>query len=134
MHTTKMEDLVSSLRVLADFFEKNAEDLPDGLLDPNFKLSIYLAGKDELLQAKKVMTKGTTISSPLKKNQNSFSYDLTRQFGKYGELEMWTGRDAVCEKVQVGTKTEAVVKTVETGETKEVPIYEWKCDESLAAS
>jgi len=134
METDDVKKLVGSLRELADFFENNGEDLPQFVFDPQVKLASYVTLKEDMVTGLKVMSRGTTFNNPVVKNQTDFAYELTRKFGEAGEFQIWTNRDTVCERVQTGVKTEPVREYVETGETKEVPVYEWHCNDSLLAA
>jgi hypothetical protein len=124
---------VNGLRRLADFFELNGSELPEFILDPSVDLQCYVTQKEEMVTAARIMARGSSINNPLKKEQTTFAYELNRSFGKNVRLQVWTSRETVCERVQVGTELKPVTKveTVETGEMTEVPVYEWNCTDSL---
>jgi len=122
-------EFANELYLLADYIAMNADNLPKPYFgSPRIDCQVYVDGKDELDQAKKAMTPGTSPNNPLVKFANNFSSEVKRKFGKNVEFGFWADRTKVCERVQVGVKLEPVVKHVETEEMKEVPIYEWKCD------
>lgn len=131
MEREKIDEFVSSLREMADWFDKHGEDLPEFIFDPEVKIESYVSLKDEMVVAAKALKHGTTLNNPVTKDQSTFSYELHRSFGTKAKFVVWTSRENVCTRVQTGTKSEPVKKVVETGEMQEVPIYEWECNDSL---
>ena len=131
MTNAKVTEFVKDLRDMADWFEKYGEDLPPFIFEPEINLQSYVSLKEDLVTALSALKGGTTPNNPVVKEQTNFAYELHRKFGKTVKFVVWASRDTVCERVQVGTKVEPVTQYVETGETKEVPVYEWNCTESL---
>lgn len=131
MTTENVTQFVKELRSMADWFETNGEDLPSFIFDLNVRLESWVSEKADMITAAKVLPRGSNPGNPMTKNQTDFSYELTRKFGEFVQYRVWTSRDNVCERVQIGTKEEPVKTYVETGETKEVPVYEWNCTDSL---
>jgi hypothetical protein len=73
------------------------------------------------------------LGSAEKKNTSDYYY-LRRNIGIH-KVEVTIRREKVCERVQVGTKE--VTHTIypenvqTTTITEEVPVYEWKCPDSI---
>ena len=131
-------EIVSSLREMADFIAKHGEDLPTPTYGSVGKvtLNVWLydeEAKEGMTQAARVLKRGTTFDNPVQKHQSDYSYELSRHFGRYAQLDYNSAREAVCERKVVGTKQVPVTKYTETGEFKEVEIVEWECTPLLAA-
>jgi hypothetical protein len=120
--------LAKDMRAMADFIESKADTLPAPFFEgTKVSLDFWQRDKEGIVQAARSFGKAD-------KNYTDFSFELVKKFGSgLSELKYWSSRSVVCERVQTGTKVEPVkVTTVhETGEMKETPIYEWKCDEPL---
>lgn len=128
MKFSEVEALVRDLRAMADFIETNGVELPrDAVGIDRVKVKIYTTDKDAIVKAAKTLSRGASIANPLVKDMSSYSYELRRKFGEYGLIEVWSGRDTVCVKKQVGTRKREVEKFLLTGEFKEEPVYEYEC-------
>lgn len=132
MKYAEVEKHVKSLREFADWLEKHGLDLPKFDYDLQIKVSGLSYDKDAMVQAAKVMSKGATINNPLEKNMTTSYYELVRKFGSIN-FEIWSSRDTVCERKQVGTKIQPKREYVDTGTTEEVPVYEYDCHPLLAS-
>lgn len=135
--TTRMaDDLVAFGRFVADH-----PDLPVPTQDTVYRnddgiharFDIYVSKYEddapaEMARIARVLADGAPKGGVVKVQDHYFR--LQRRFGSV-LLEVWTTRDAVCERVQVGTETIetpdpealAAVPTV----TEERPVYEWRC-------
>lgn len=117
--------LVKDMRAMADFIASKADTLPPPYFDgTKVTLDFWQLDKEGIVKAARSFGKAD-------KNYTDFSFEIVKKFGDFAELKYWSSRSVVCEKVQTGTKVEPVKEYVETGEMKETPIYEWKCDEPL---
>jgi hypothetical protein len=117
--------LAKDMRAMADFIESKADTLPAPFFEgTQVTLDFWQRDKEGIVKAARSFGKAD-------KNYTDFSFEIIKKFGDLAELKYWSSRAEVCERVQVGTKLEPVKEYVETGEVKERPIYEWKCDEPL---
>lgn len=133
MKYSQVEAVVRDLREMADFIEKYGVELPKpvyGLDRIDFK--IHTLDREAMVKAARILHNGTSVTNPLKKSMNDWSYDLRRKFGDNCLLEVWSTRDAVCDRREVGTKQVPIQVSVATGETREEKIYEYDCHPLLA--
>ena len=80
---------------------------------------------------------GSTVDNPWIKSTSGGSYRLERRHGAHLDLTVratW----GTCEQIQVGTKVETKTEVVRPAETREVvaevPVYEWRCPDSVMLS
>lgn len=111
---------VAGLREFADLLEREP-GLPVPSYD--FRLSLYTFA-DRFTDAVHA------LGGHREKTADDHFFNVERRFGPI-IVEVYTGRDDVCERVQIGTQivereeivSPAVTKTV----TVEEPVYEWRC-------
>ena len=112
---------IDDMRAMLDFLESHPRTLRALYPSSNSLFYVFETHADEFRTTLKEFGGGTKSAS--------FGYArVQRTFGSVA-LQLYTA--SLCEKVQVGTET--VHKTVETAETEEVPVYEWRCPESFLA-
>jgi hypothetical protein len=113
------DNLVSSLRELADFIEDRGIDLPMDYF-VGFKLTTYLYNKEKATRAAKALGKASKVWS-------EHYLDLQRKFGEAITLEFTINRNNACTVKEVGEKVipeQVIPERVEK-------IYEYDCDPIL---
>lgn len=135
MKYKERDELVSSLRELADFVEKKGLDLPFLSVTATAHITDYdqnfatVEGK-----AKRLMANAARALAPCTKDYSTYYLQLTKKFGDV-KVEVTTYRDKVCKKVPTGeVKLVAETKYVETGNMIQEEQFEWVCDEPLLAN
>lgn len=87
----------------------------------------------EMTRIARILNDGAGKGEVVKVQEGDY-FRLQRRFGSV-LLEAWTMRDAVCERVQVGTETiekpdpEALAAVPKI--TEDVPVFEWRCSPLL---
>lgn len=131
MKYAQRDELVSSLRELADFIEDKGLELPE--LDVRIQGIVYkwspssFESDDD--RPRRVMRQAAKALGHAQKNHGSYYFDLTRKFGCI-KLEISTPRENICEKVVVGKKVIPAYSSPE----KIVDEIEWVCGDPLLAS
>jgi hypothetical protein len=113
------EEFIKGLRDIADFFEDRPE-----LPIPNYGESFYIWEKS-LVNARERAIQ----MAPAEKIYLESYFNLQRRFGPHKVVVSWA-RDAICERVQVGTKHVPAY----TVEAHEEPVYEWDCGQPILGS
>lgn len=131
-------EYVQGLREMADWIESHPSYREGGYWMHSGHVVFDFVDADKL--AEKARAFGTAD-----KYADDDSIGLERRFGPH-KVVMYTPRDETCERIQVGTETKTVTKTVpveelngrradkmlaEVTEVEEVPVYEWVCPDSL---
>ncbi len=128
--TIERHEYIKGLRDLADFLEQHP-DFPSLPLDGGSALTImsYTLTREQLASMPR------TLGGRWDKDADDTYYHLRRRFGPH-QVQLYTSRGDVCERVQVGTRTvqqpapdAPPVPMVDV----EVPVYEWRCPDSLLA-
>lgn len=116
-------DYIAGLRHMAQVLEDHPE------LAPSTPLSAY----DYHATAEKfaAATSALLSSGPVEKSGDDKHLQVTRTFGPHS-LIVFTSREAVCERRQVGTKTVEEVDPEAPKIKVERPVYEWECSPILA--
>lgn len=134
MKYKERDELVSSLRELADFIED------DGIVLPT--LNVYVSGYGSVYdrrppwnlradKTKALMRRIAIAMSPCEKDYSGGSFELKRRFGEKVRVAITAPRDTVCVKKVVGKK---VVPKFRKYGTEEVDDVEWICGDPLLAS
>jgi hypothetical protein len=137
MKYSEQRELVSTLRELADFYERPSSIV---LPCPRFRDTAYVSVTSEWNSETQEyeydqfatadnLRKIARAAAPVEKFADDYAYGLKRKFGKLIELRWQANRKAVCERKQVGTK---VVPAYSTPERIE-PVYEYNCKPSILA-
>lgn len=126
-----------ALRALASFVEAN-HDLAETMRNAFNKLNAF---SDDPAMLAQFIKAGKRAGAEATKEVNGNWFYASLRWGPV-VLDVNAHRDAVCERVQVGTET--VTKTVPDPEklaevpevevTVSVPIYEWECKPLLAST
>lgn len=129
----KKIEYVAALRELANFVEsRNFPDQwrgwdSDTSFDPPV-LTLYVANKKHF---------GEIVSSvgAFKKSGDSVSTDVQKTLSSGALINVWGKKEAVCERVVVGTRTVAAVpeEIIPAKPEHEEEIIEWKCPGSFVA-
>lgn len=131
MNIKQRDEMVSSLRQLADFIEEKGEDLPY----LNVSIGAYEYGDydettykhlPDTIKAK--MAGYARALKPCKKDFSGQSFALTRKFGIL-TVRIAAEREKVCRKIVTGTKVVPAYTIPERIEEE----AEWVCDEPLLA-
>jgi hypothetical protein len=117
-------DCYSSIKVY------NFDVDPDG--DPETRWEVdEKATKARVVSAMRLLKGTGSRAGKIEKKYYGDSFTMERKFAGL-RISISTERNAVCTAKVVGTATEKVMKYIDTGETKEVPVIEWECDPILA--
>lgn len=120
--TEQEQTFAEALRALADQLDANPA-LADILSNQRFLG--YAADRKTFEAAVR------TLGGHREKTAGEKFYGVSRWFGPI-EVYVYTGREQVCERVQVGTETVKRELTEVVGtETVTQPVYEWRCAESV---
>lgn len=134
MNSEQIEQYAEDLHRLAEFLAMNTEALADAGAYFTHAPTIYVYGDAEELNR---VRRTIHFGGKWHKEVDEHSFNLVKQFGEKVTFTIYASRDAVCERVQVGTKTETVkdydAVTVPTKEV-EIPVYEYHCPPSLGGS
>lgn len=120
------EEFIAGLRDLADWLEERPE-LPGPV-----------GGERVLVFTQDAETFREYLGHMGAVEKNYSGDDYARAIKRFGPInyEVFTDREKVCRRVQVGTRTVAQEVPVEDVETKTVeveePVYEWDCSPFLA--
>lgn len=139
IYQTGMDDerqaWLDGLRAAADWFEQN----PRYIDRQEIRFAVYVSGWND--DAAENMAAAARALGKADKDTTGNYFGLTRQFGPH-VVHLFTDRNAVCERIVVGTETvevegpdpEAVaaLPTVKRTETREV--VEWHCPPSILAA
>ena len=128
---TPRTEYIDRLRKLADLLEAK----PDLILPYQVgkdSIDFYPTGAAQTAQTAKLFPSGWTKNDP---NASKYDADYYKLFGKWEGVEIiiLELRSAVCERVQVGSRT-VIVDAVEAAPetTEERPVYEYICEPLLA--
>jgi len=132
---SKRADYIAGLRQLADLLEQHADVLPLPLEGTGSDMSLYFLGGDD---AKSELAAAVhVIPARLHKNDPDSTYGRT-YYGLSGRLHglrisLTAYREAVCERVVIGTKIVAhPAMPAEPERTEVVEQVEWRCHPVLA--
>lgn len=127
--TDRRAEFATGLRAVADWFEVH----PEIAIPYAHQIGIYDLGEDEAVGLAAV---ARAMGSARKDATEDF-ISLFKDFGGNVSVKAWAYRNAVCERVVVGTET--VTKLIpdptapEVEVIEEVEIVEWRCAPILAA-
>ena len=127
---TNRTEYIDRLRKMADLLEAT----PDLVL-PNIEqgsIRFWCNGAAETAATAKLLPTGWEKNDP---NASGYDADYYRLTGEWegSEIVVVALRNAVCERVIVGTETSTVPAVEATPETvEERPVYEFKCEPLLA--
>lgn len=123
--TDERTKLIADLRSLADFFESTP-----ALTNPYLRLHAIV-----YVQPEDFASAASALGGQRKKDADDKYFSVIRSIGG-ASVEVYTNRDEVCERVQVGTETVEVEEVVTPAVTKTVtveqPVYDWECGPLLA--
>lgn len=121
-------DVIRGLRELADFLESWPEC--PGVSSPN--VNIWLPTEED---AKPVMAAFAKHAGHVEKHFLETTAYLRKKFAGNVWLDINANRNAVCERVQVGTRIVPAQpeRVLPATEDKEEPVFEWQCGSFLAA-
>lgn len=114
--TEKIDDMVSGLRKLADFLEKNKEVLAGLNFSEYVSVSQWNYKKEDFKKTAKIIGRA-------KKDWSDSHVSMEKQFSRSVVFRNYISRKQVCERVVVGTKE--IAEQVIPARTEE--IVEWKC-------
>ena len=129
--TEARADFVKGLRDLADFIEQT------GVVTP-YATESYPKAINAMVDGKEDLAEFARVAGYVEKDYSGSFATLRKQFGPIS-YEVFTHRNNVCERVQVGTETiteevpdpEKIAEVPTVTVTREQPVYEWRCDEPL---
>ena len=129
--------LIAGLRELTAFIEANVDfDFTQGRSN-NIVVELHYRtwyGNPDTVK-ERLADLARRMGSATKSYGKDFAW-VRRSFGPHVELEISTTRNAICERVQVGTKVVPETVLPARPETvipaREVPLYEWRCGSILA--
>lgn len=139
MDVNEIEKVVTSLRSFASFLEERGEGLPHFYL-PGFFVHVSEYHEDEHgnwvvdhEKTKEVMAQCARAMKPCEKEYVGDDLELVRQFGEV-RFTVYSSRDAVCERKQVGTKIIPAkeARIVPAEPEREEPVYEYDCGALLS--
>ena len=116
---------LSEARKMLDWLEEHPDYIPNHAIT----LDIFCWDEDapaQLAKAAKVMGRATKDTS------GDALFFVRREWGPH-HLDVNASREAVCERVQVGTETVEEPDPEAPKVTVERPVYEWRCPPSLLA-
>lgn len=135
MKYKEQEQLVAGLRALADFIEDNIE-----LPAPNITIGNRIHKWDDKTYerddaaTKAEMARLARLTKPVEKVYLDYGdFKLVKTFSPPVKLTYVCSREAVCTRVQTGTRQVEEYITVKTGHTVDEPVYEWECEDPLLA-
>jgi hypothetical protein len=121
---------ITGLQALASWIKAN----PEIEIPANFSNIVFFRAEETDIHAK--FAEIAKAAPFAEKNASETYFTLKLCFSETVYIEYYTTREAICERVQVGTRfveaTEARVVTYETVPAHEEPIYEYKCPSLLA--
>ena len=126
--TENQQEYVGGLRELADFLEEHPQFI--GEYAPGVRFDVFVKGDAPLMEMK-ALIKGT--GGRWDKVDFGAWFVLRRHFGPHN-LDINAEREAVCERVQVDTKTVMKPDPSAPLVPVEEPVYEWHCPDSLLAA
>ena len=97
------------------------------------RLLAYARDADEFAALVRELKDGAALGTVTKTANDNYE-TVTRAFSETVRLDVYTSRELVCERVQVGVETVEVPDPDAPKITVERPIYEWDCKPVLAAS
>jgi hypothetical protein len=130
-HLPKVREFISGLRELAAMYESHPElAVPDG---KTFNLFCFAHSDRERAEAKERVREVARAFGSAAKSYDDGYFNLKKQFSGGIVLEITTNRDAVCERVVVGTKIEPAREIpAQSIPEHEVEVVEWRCASILS--
>jgi hypothetical protein len=129
MKYKERDELVVSLRELADFIEEKGLELPSMSITASGWISSWSNNyRDRNHDIEKELTRRAAIAlGDSKKEYSSSTFQLRKQFGAVN-LVVNTSRESICKKVVTGKKE--VPKYEQVG-TEEIDDVTWVCSDSI---
>ena len=131
MKYKQRDELVSSLRELADFIEDRGLELPELTVEVRSYVSEYEPKNYRTIPGygKQVMRRAARAMKPVEKLHESSSFRLRRKFGSIA-LTLSTSREQICRKVAV-TKVAMPEQVIPAYERE---VAEWVCDDPILST
>lgn len=123
------DDLVASLRGMADFIEEHGLELPlSSWYDMEFDITNYMFSDAD----RPLLRKIAKILGSAEKNFNGNYFKLEKKFGRFGTLAFEVSRQVVCErKVVEVIHHEAEVREIEAYDEE---VVEWVCNDPILSA
>lgn len=123
------DDLVASLRGMADFIEEHGIELPlSSDYDMRFDITNYMFSSAD----KPLLRKIARILGSAEKNFTGNYFRLEKKFGRYGTLAFEVSRNIVCDrKVVEVIHHEAETRQIEAYDEE---VVEWVCNDPILSA